>query len=282
MNILLIGANGFVGNQIFNAFNKRYNIFCLDIDIPQNSTIDYIRINLLNDKEVQSFITTFQNKINIIINLASIFVNSSNNRNIEVLYNNIKITQNVIQIAKAFKVEKIINFSSIAVYPGITGTYNENSIIDPSVNFEGLYGLSKFNSEVLFNLILSETNIQIYNLRCAQILGEGMRSDRIFSILKKELEENNTITLYGNGERVSNFIKINTLLFILDLFIRQSIKSGTYNVGEKNISYLELANNIIKKYGNHNSKIIKIKNGNNSKFNLDTSKLDNIMKNQEK
>lgn len=277
MNILLTGSNGFIGNHIINTFNKKYNIFCLDINVHPNSIPDYYKVNLLKDREVKSFIANFHQKIDIIINLASILVNSSNYKDIDVVYKNLIISESVIQIAKSLNIHKLIHFSSIAVYPGKAGTYDENAIIDPSINSEGLYGLSKFNSEVLFNFLLRDNNTLVYNLRFAQILGKGMRSDRIYNILKKELKEKNTITLYGNGERISNFIKIEKLVEIIDIFITYSIDSGTYNVGDKSISYYELANQIIKKYGNIKSKIIKVETGNSSKFNLDLSKLTSIV-----
>jgi hypothetical protein len=50
------------------------------------------------------------------------------------------------------------------------------------------------------------------------------------------------------------------------------------NIGDKNISYLKLAKDIIIEKGNKKSIIIKKKEGNKNKFLLDINKFDKILK----
>ena len=142
----------------------------------------------------------------------------------------------------------------------------------PQENNDCLYGLSKFSSEVLLDFSLKNEDIRIVHLRVGQVYGEGMRQDRIIPVMRKELEERNTITVYGNGERQSCFIEIGKLVETVDCFIKNKF-DGVFNVGDENKSYVNLAKTVIEQFGNEDSSIKIYPHGNQEKFNLDTSKL---------
>jgi len=92
----------------------------------------------------------------------------------------------------------------------------------------------------------------------------------------ENLKNHNTITVFGSGERKSNFIEINTLNKIVnDLMIIKI--SGVFNLGDINMSYFHLAEDLIRKHGNENSKIVKVIKGNKSQFILNTQKLDDLI-----
>ena len=146
----------------------------------------------------------------------------------------------------------VINFSSIAVYPNMDGEYYEDSEIRPSINNDGLYGLSKFCGENILDLMCKETDI--INLRISQVYGNGMKKDRIFSIMKKELEETNIISVFGNGRRISGFIEVNTLVDKVMLFMHNKI-TGIFNISAENLSYRDLASRIISQFGDKKSSI---------------------------
>jgi len=102
-----------------------------------------------------------------------------------------------------------------------------------------------------------------------------MRQDRLVLVMLKELKTKNTITVFGMGQRVSNFIEINKLLKKVELFL-EGDNPGIYNVGGENISYADLACRLIDKYGDSHSRIIKCDKGSTAKFNLDTGKLSKV------
>ena len=70
--------------------------------------------------------------------------------------------------------------------------------------------------------------------------------------MKKELSKTNNITVYGNGRRVSGFISINNLVQTVNLFIEID-ESGIFNTSEYNLSYKDLALNLIGEYGDESS-----------------------------
>ena len=180
--------------------------------------------------------------------------------------------ENLLLIIEKFKPSKVINFSSIAVYPNKDGEYSENSEINPSVNSEGLYGLSKFCGENILDFFNKSNSVCVTNLRISQVYGNEMRDDRIFKIMQKELEETNTITVFGKGERISNFIQIDILVEKIIYFIENTL-CGTFNIGDENLSYYDIAKKIVDKHGNLKSTIKLVERGVSSKTFINCDKM---------
>ena len=272
-NILITGASGFIGHHLSNRIEKECNIFSIVSRVQSSGIKNRIKLDLRKKKQVMAYFREFEKeyKIHTIIHLASRLATANEFEDMSVFYDNLKITESIVGIAKLLKPDKIINFSSIAVYPNVEGTYSETSIVRTSGNSECLYGLSKFSSENIIDFLLRNENIIISHLRVSQVYGEDMRSDRIMSTMIKELKEKNRITVLGDGERVSCFIHINKLLDMVDCFVKKDIR-GVFNLGDEHLSYLGLAQRLISQYGNAKSKIVKKPKGSRAKFYIDLTK----------
>ncbi len=283
MNILITGSSGFIGNKLKNYFSLNHNVFCIQrkpdsIGDKNVFNIDLTKLDAVNN--VLKNETFNQINIDVIIHCAALLADENNINSISLFNDNNKITESVITLALHFKPKKLLNFSTIGVYPNKDGSYTEVSEINPSANAECLYSLSKFCSEELFKFYLK--NIEVVNLRLSQTYGDGMRADRMYSNYLAELKNKNEICVWGNGERVSNFISINYLIEKVDLLLKQNNFSGTLNLGQKNISYLDLAKMIINEHGNENSKIVLIDKGVKSKVYINCSKIDKLLNNEQK
>ncbi len=279
MNILITGYSGFVGSHLCEYLAKKNNIIGVARKINKKKDYKIIQLDLSREINEQKCIKFFKkNKIDAIIHLASSLANNHNISKFELFENNIKITKNVIKIIKIIKPKNFINFSSMSIYPDSNGLFNENYTFKPNSNTDFLYGFSKYCSEILFNNFYNiSKKINLTHLRVAQIYGERMNQSRIIPTMKRELKQKNFITVFGNGSRISNFIHINKLVRYIEFILTKNIK-GVFNIGDKNISYLKLAKNIIIEKGNKNSIIIKKKEGNKNKFLLDTKKFDTVLK----
>ncbi len=277
MNILITGANGFIGRHAAEYLGGKHTVLKL-IFGKKPETEDEIELDLTDAEQVKLVFSEFKktNKVDLIIHLAAMMAYVNTVDDIDILYNNLKITENIITIARLLNPKKIINFSSIAVYPDQDGRYEETSQIHPSLNSDCLYGLSKFCSENMLEFLLRDEKIILSQLRVSQVYGEGMSEERVVPAMLKELREQNMITVFGNGRRVSNFIRIEKLLEIIDFFCENDVE-GIYNVGEENLSYMCLAQRLIDRYSNSSSKIAKEKKGSNAKFCLDTTKVNRAM-----
>lgn len=277
MNILITGVNGFIGKHLRNHFQDGHEIFTISrkSDNGSLSANDY-EVDLSDVNFVKQHFTAdiFKQKMDVIVHFAAV-LSGSDNKDITIFHRNNAITESMIHVAGITKTAKFINISSIGVYPNISGTYNEQSAIEPSMNHECLYSLSKVCSEELFKFYLKETT-QVVNLRLGQVYGPGMRDDRIFSIMKDELQRENTITVFGNGERISNFVSIEYCIHKIYEIIHKDAVQGTFNLGEKNLSYADLAEMIIKEFGNSSSKIIVNEKGVRSKVIIDSSKINSL------
>ena len=278
MNILITGAGGFIGSKLYDRLSKKHKV--ISIFSSSNSVSDYncYSLDLTKKKRIEKIGNVLSiKKIDAIIHLASKMASPNKTDDLRIIKDNITISENVANLIKVIKPEVFINFSSMAVYPNISGLFSENSLPNPQKNTDCIYGLSKYCSEVIFDFLLEREKIRIVHLRVSQVYGEGMRKDRIIPIMLKELNETNTITVFGSGQRESNFIEVKKLVKQTQFFLLNSLE-GIYNIGDRNISYVDLAQELINEYGNNNSTINKLPEGNKEKFSLDISKLKSIYK----
>mgnify|MGYP000864596598 FL=1 len=274
MNILITGSNGFIGKNLSQKLKKKYEIYYLTRSKFYSRKKNKIKCDLLKKNHI-NLLMKEKLKLDIIIHAASKLASSSNLENISLIKNNILIYENLSLVINKFNPKQVINLSSIAIYPNKDGVYDETSQVRPSINNDCLYGLSKFIGENILDFKCSKSNI--LNLRIAQVYGSGMRSDRIYEIMKKQLKDKNTINVYGMGRRVSGFIHIDSLVSKIKFCIKKKL-DGIFNIGDENLSYKQLAKKIIIKYGNINSQIKFLDKGVNSKTFINFKKLKRMEK----
>ena len=270
--ILITGGAGFVGSHLQGRLEEQGAYQICSVDCRKKSSKD-IELDLTNRDAVVAAVRdgTFSDGQDVVVHLASRLISAENPRDISVLHDNINMAENVAYIAEKSGARKIIHASTMAVYPNKTGTYTEESNPVVSKNSECLYGLSKICSEQILDFLTLQEPTDTVHLRFAQIYGSGMRNDRILSQLEAELKATNCITVYGNGERVSNFIPIESVVDAIAFFI-QNDACGTFNIGGEQKSYLQLAEGIIERHGNQDSQIKLVPQGCREQVVLDCSK----------
>lgn len=271
MRIILTGSNGFLGSALFKLLDRDHEVIHINRSKIKNFRGICIDLDLANEQLVDQAISLgIIPKADVLINLASRTANSNNQNDLSVLFDNVSIAKTVSSIALQSKVNKLINISSMSVYPNIDGEYTEESMIDPSKNNDCLYGLSKFSMEVLFDFFLKNENIFVSHLRVAMLDGEGLRPDRLMAVMEREMHEKNSITIFGNGERLINFVSVKRASEIIKLFVLGHYK-GVFNLGDECMSIESIAKRIT--FKKKNVHIIKLNNGNKNKFKLNFEKL---------
>lgn len=265
MRILILGVSGFIGRNLYEKLSESSEVYGLS-----RSKVALKRCKTADLSKQFNIGSLFPNiKFDVVINLASVMANRENLYNLEdLLIGNIKLTGNIIEALKSQPETYLINFSSTAVYPNITGVFNEESVIDPSKNADALYGLSKFNSEVLFDYLLPEEQ-KIIHLRTSYVYGEGMDESRIHKVFEKELKEKNTITIFGNGERIIPQVSISYLADKISYIIKEK-PVGIKNLIEENILLQDYAQRLINELGDDKSTFILVEKGNRHKFRVES------------
>lgn len=278
MRIVITGINGFVGKTLYKVLSEHHEV--VGIYNSGNALFDNCyKVDLTSEEETNSIFEKLSaKKIDVIIHLASQMANSKNINDLSVVNCNTSIAKNMALAAKNNKVEQFINLSSSSVYSNTDGTYNEQSIPNPAMNSDCIYGLSKLNSEIILDYFLIQTHTYLLHLRTAMIYGDGMDNSRFIPVIEKEIAEFNSVTLFGNGERLLNLIHVEKLAEYISFFINHPT-NDIINVGDECISVLNLTKRIIAEKGNTETKIILKEEGNKNKFVLDINKLKSIISN---
>lgn len=277
--ILITGGTGFIGSHLRGLLKTDFDVVVVDCRKKYEADI---ALDLTCRDDVTRAVSEGKlgRTVDVIVHLASRLIGSGNPQDTTVLHDNIRMAENVAYIGEKLSVKKIIHASTMAVYSNTTGTYNEDSATVTSKNAECLYGLSKICCEQLLDFFLLPQAVKTVHLRFAQVYGEGMRNDRVMSHMEQELESTNSITVYGDGERTSNFIPVEQVVESIHRFIENDAE-GTYNVGGEQLSYLQLAQRVIERNGVSRSSIRAVSQGCKEQVVLDCSKYQALLKSEE-
>ena len=279
MKVMITGAGGFVGNHLKAYLKEDFDLICTARNINK-SDIEFLD---LQDKDVvDEFINKHndnEDRIDALVHTAYKLVDSQMtiDEQMRVFDDNIAITKSIIKIIKSLNINVVVNCSSMAVYPNEDGEFEECSEIRMSANTDCLYGLSKFVSENMLDFSI-KNDARVVHFRISQIYGEGMRTDRIIPVMIDSIKNNHYVEVYGNGERVSNFVSVEKVCEAISIAISDDKVSGIYNVGGENITYMQLAQMLVDKYGDSDTHIIPVDKGSRAKFVLCTDKWDNYIR----
>ena len=255
MEIILTGASGFIGSNLVDFFIKKKILFSI------------ISSNSINKKKLKK---TFKNKINffnkispkkeyILLHCASPNDITSNRDFKKSCNGNLIYTYKILNIIKNSNLKKIIYLSTAQVYGlNLKNNVTEKTPLLPKNNY-GLF--HKFTEDLIFCL-KSQFNLKckIIILRVSNVLGvPKIYSKNIFRLLPqdicKNLKKKNKALMKSSGKQYRNFISITNLLEIIYKIINKNVNTGIYNIGEKNMTVINLVKKIIDVY-NNNSKLI--------------------------
>jgi nucleoside-diphosphate-sugar epimerase len=161
--IFITGGSGFIGRYLIPLLEKKYDIIIFDIKKPDFSYKGIYTYGNLLDTKTLVYATK---KAHIIIHLAAKHndVGSIN----EYYETNLDGTKNIISAAIENNINKIIFFSSVAVYGNSFSHADENSPLNP----ESHYGKSKLEAEkILTKWAEGNKDRKLIIIRPAVIIG---------------------------------------------------------------------------------------------------------------
>ena len=228
MKILITGSEGFVGKQLVSSFlSNDHDVFGIDrIATPSNS-YNYTKIDMR-----QQF-TLSENEWDVVIHCAAAKGDWGISDN-EFYLDNVVVTRNLIQYLKECTVNKIIHFSTVAIYDRIVTTGDEETLIKP----DSVYGSTKLESEILMTEYVQIRKIKTIILRPSVIYGRNNYAN-MFNLIK-QLSRNLPFQVNVKGI-VKSHVSVKNVSFVVNWFATNSELNDEleiYNLTER--PYLNL------------------------------------------
>lgn len=213
--ILLIGSSGFIGKKLKTKLTKNYELIC-----PTKKK----GFDITKKKELKKY---FNHEIDVIINLSG-QQNQNQTKMKKVIE---KGNQNILDIAK--KINKklvLIYFSTSLVYGNGKRNKKESSKKNPLYEYEKMkYRVEKKYLKINQNYLI---------LRLCNIYG-GIRNKGVVDLITNSVQKNKLFS-FDNLKTNKNFIFIDDVINITDHLIKKNIKNKVLNIGNENLSFLNL------------------------------------------
>ena len=268
-NILLIGSQGFLGSHVKSLLDQNNENYQ---EIKNKKDVD-----IRNLEELENFVT--QNEFNSIIN-CSAFVGGiafGYKYQADLLQINSLMAVNIYEMAKKYKIEKVINPISNCVYPGHLELYEEKNFWNgPPHESVFNYGLSKRLMVGLGESFYQQYGITTSNVIMSNMYGphdhfEEERSHALGAIIKKvsnaKKSNSKSIEIWGTGKPVREWLYVEDGAKALVKSLNLNDGSYLFNVGINKGSSINEISDMISHAFNWNGNFV-----------YDSSKPDGVMK----
>ena len=232
-NILLIGSQGFLGSHVKNLLDQNHENYQ---EIKNKKDVD-----IRNLEEFDKFVR--QNEFKSIIN-CSAFVGGiafGYKYQADLLQINSLMAVNIYEMAKKYKIEKVINPISNCVYPGHLELYEEKNFWNgPPHESVFNYGLSKRLMVGLGESFYQQYGITTSNVIMSNMYGphdhfEEERSHALGAIIKKvsnAIKSNSkSIEIWGTGKPIREWLYVEDGAKALVNSLNLNDGSYLFNVG---------------------------------------------------
>jgi nucleoside-diphosphate-sugar epimerase len=213
MNVLIVGASGFIGNNLLLKLPKDWTIFAtyntnetFKNFLNENNLNNVIpkKLDLTDTTQVKNIISTIK-EIDVCIYLAA-------NTNVGAMVNDpiVDIRTNIaplVNFLNYFTGEKLIFFSSGAVYMGHTGKISPEVKIEPTIP----YSISKYTCEQYIKFFCHKR--KLFNdyiiLRFFGAYGPFEQKRKISTkLIETIMNKKNEFTVFGDGRNYIDFMYI--------------------------------------------------------------------------
>jgi GDP-L-fucose synthase len=242
--ILITGGSGLVGTHL-----KKY--------LPNATYISSKDFDLTSESDVKSLFST---KWDIVIHLAAkvggIFDNIEN----QGLYfeDNVLMNTLVLKYARITGVERLIAILSTCIYPDINHRYPielSDLHLGPPTETNFSYGYAKRSLAVQIDAYNKQWNTNWMYIVPCNLYGEGDKDDDkkshfVTALIKKiydaKINNEKTITLFGDGTPIRQFIHAEDLAKIIFLTVKRGITKSFNIASEETYTIAEIAEIAIK------------------------------------
>ena len=286
-NILVTGGAGFIGSNFVRYMLNKYqdykiinldlltyagNIKSLD-DIKDNPNYLFVKGDIADNKLVDKIVS--ENKIDVIINFAaeSHVDRSITNPDIFVK-TNVLGTQNLLEVAKKYKIKKFFQISTDEVYGslGKTGFFTEKTSLSPN----SPYSASKAGADLLVMAYHHTFGLNVNITRCSNNYGPYQFPEKLIPLFITNALADKQVPLYGDGLNIRDWLFVEDHCSAIDTVLHKGKNGEIYNVGgnnEKTNKYI--TDTILKYLGKDNSliKYVADRLGHDRRYAIDATKI---------
>ncbi len=223
LKVLILGSEGFVGNNLVQDLGKSYDVTAADqIDSTRNQ--NYVKFNITDYKSVQNTVKD----VDVVIDLVAHSLVSSIDQTIQNAQVNIIGLLNVLEACRQNKVKKII-FTSASSLVGEPQTYkvSETHVTKPKT----AYGITKLTSEHYLRLYYELYGLPFVVFRFFNIYGDYQKNGLIPSLYGK-ITKNEPLTVFGKGDQIRDYVYIKDIVPFFDYAVSQNnADNSVFNLG---------------------------------------------------
>ncbi len=241
MNILVTGANGFIGGQLIHAIHSRHKIFAVVRQLPDKN--HFLGTNWIKQDLTQPLdYSRLPKHVDAIIHLAqSRFYKKFPEKSKDIFDVNINSTFQLLEYAQKVGARYFIFASSGGVYGYSYERFVETDPVSP-LDF---YLSSKYTSELLIANYKKFFNTVV--LRLFFVYGEGQKN-MLFPRLLEKIKKGETVTIEGNNGLNINPIYVGDAIRAFERALSSS--SDVYNIaGDDKINIKKLVHLMCKLMG---------------------------------
>lgn len=267
-NILVTGGAGFIGSNFVRYMlnkHKDYKIINLDLltyagniksldDVKNNSKYLFAKGDIADNKLVDQLVS--DNKIDVIINFAaeSHVDRSITNPDIFVK-TNVLGTQNLLEVAKKYKIEKFFQISTDEVYGslGKKGFFTEKTPLSPN----SPYSASKASADLLVMAYHHTFGLNVNITRCSNNYGPYQFPEKLIPLFITNALDNKQVPLYGDGLNIRDWLFVEDHCSAIDTVLHKGKNGEIYNVGGNNEKTNKYITDTILKYLGKDTSLIK-------------------------
>lgn len=286
MKILITGGAGFIGSNFIRYMLNKYdykivnldlltyagNISSLD-DIKNNKNYTFVKGDICDNLLVDRLVS--ENSIDIIINFAAESHVDRSIINPDIFVRtNVLGTQNLLEIAKKYKIEKFFQISTDEVYGslGATGYFTEETPLSPN----SPYSASKAGADLLVLSYYHTFGLNVNITRCSNNYGPYQFPEKLIPLFITNAMDDRQVPLYGDGLNVRDWLFVEDHCSAIDSVLHKGEKGEIYNVGGNNEKTNKYITDIILNYLKKNDSLIKYvqdRLGHDRRYAIDASKI---------
>ena len=256
MNILVLGATGFIGRNITEklALNPDYNIYAVNFRSPQyeSRNVKWLNVNLCEIEQVKGLF----NNIDIVIQAAATTSGADEiiNRPETHVTDNAIMNSLILREISNQNVKHFIFFSCTTMYQSNSEKKQKENDFDRNLPIYDKYmgvGYTKIYIENLCEFYSKLCNTKFSVIRHTNVYGpydkfDLKRSHVMGATITKVMQSNDSIEVWGTGSEIRDLLYIDDLVELVQLvFQKQKDKFLIFNAGsDQGISVTELVNKV--------------------------------------